>query len=168
MKKTVLFSFLVISSLIISGFGIHKFYMGIYQINYVSEKKMIQITTRVFIDDFNKVLQKKYNKKLYLATEKETAEELDLVKKYLSEKLTIKINGVSKPIEFLSKEIDDDILICYGRIKEIPKIKTIEMHNAVFTDYIMEQQNVVHLVYLDKKNSFLFTESSTTQMLKHE
>jgi hypothetical protein len=49
-------------------FGFHKFYVAVYQINFAPEKEMLQITSRVFADDLNKALEKKYNKKHYIGT----------------------------------------------------------------------------------------------------
>jgi hypothetical protein len=36
---------------------------------------MLQITSRVFADDLNKALEKKYNKKHYIGTAKESPED---------------------------------------------------------------------------------------------
>ncbi|MFT5713720.1 MAG: hypothetical protein ACI9WT_000258, partial [Flavobacterium sp.] len=38
--------------------------------------------------------------------------------------------------------------------------------NSVLTDWNSEQQNITHFSILGEKQSFLFTESSTKQMLK--
>jgi hypothetical protein len=61
-------------------FGFHKFYVAVYQINFAL-KGMLQITSRVFADDLNKALEKKYNKKHYIGTDKESPEDLVLLKK---------------------------------------------------------------------------------------
>ncbi|EIA09074.1 hypothetical protein HJ01_01460 [Flavobacterium frigoris PS1] len=140
--------------------------MGIYQVNYAPEKKMLQITTRIFVDDLDKALEKKYNKKLHLATDSESSAEVALLKKYLGEKLTIKINGKSSPIKFLSKELEGDVLVCYLSINGVSKISSLEMYNAVLIDWNSEQQNITHFTVLGEKHSFLFTESAVRQMLK--
>lgn len=167
MKKQILYPLLVLVFLTTSAFTLHKFYMAVYQINYAPEKKMLQITSRIFIDDLNKTLEKKYNKKLYLGTEKETAAELILVKEYLASHFSIKVNNQSKPINFLSKEVDDDVLICYWNIKGISKISSLEINNTVLTDWFPEQKNVINVAVLGVKNSFLFTNSTSTEVLKY-
>ena len=48
-----------------SSFVVHKFYVSVTQIDFVPKKQRIEITSRIFIDDFEKGLKKKYNKKLY-------------------------------------------------------------------------------------------------------
>ncbi len=59
MKKTVLIAFTGILFCSFSAFEVHKFYMAIFQVNYASEKKMLQITSRIFMDDLNLAIEKK-------------------------------------------------------------------------------------------------------------
>ena len=141
--------------------------MAIYQVNYAPEKKMLQITSRIFIDDLNKTLEKKYNKKLNLGTNKETAEEIVLVKKYLAQNFIIKVNGQTKPITFLSKELDGDVLVCYSNITGISKITSLEISNSILLDWNTEQQNITHVKVLETKNSILFTDSFRNGLLKY-
>jgi hypothetical protein len=167
MKKTIFYALFGLLFLTTTAFGLHKFYMSVYQINYAPEKKMLQITSRIFIDDLNKALEKKYNKKLYLGTEKETSEESILLKKYLAEHFSLKVNGQSKTMNFLSKELDGDVLICYWNIKEIKHINSLEIYNSVLMDWNSDQQNMMHITVLGTKKSLLFTDSSTNNVLKY-
>lgn len=167
MKKRIVSLFLLAFIFSMSSFGMHKFYMAIYQINYAPEKKMLQITTRVFADDLDKALEKKYGKKFFFGTNKETAESLELLKKYLAERFSLKINGQSKTMNFLSKEMDGDVLVCYLSIKEISKIKEIEIYNSILIDCFASQQNIVNVTAFNVKRSFLFTETSTKEVLKY-
>lgn len=168
MKKKWFYPLLGILFLSLSAFAFHKFYVGVFQVEYAAEKKMIQITSRIFIDDLNNALEKKYHKKTFVGTEKETQADVDLFKKYLAENFTIKINGQSKPITFLSKEVESsDVLVCYSRIKDIDKFKTIEILNAILVDWNSEQQNITHVSVFGTKRSVLFTESSRKELLKY-
>jgi hypothetical protein len=166
MKKTIFYLFFGVFFLTLTSFGFHKFYVAVYQINYAPEKETLQITSRIFADDLNKALEKKYTKKHYLGTDKESPEDLVLLKKYLSENLIIKVNGQSKAMNFLSKEMEGDVLISYLSMKDISKLKSLEVHNAVLVDWDSEQQNITHFTILGTKQSFLFTASSTERMLK--
>ena len=168
MKNKLIYGLIGILFISLSAFTFHKFYMGIFQVNYAAEKKMVQITSRIFIDDLNNGLEKKYHKKTFVGTEKETQADVDLLKKYLADNFSIKINGQSKPITFLSKEVEaGDVLVCYSRIKDIDKFKTIEISNSVLVDWNAEQQNITHISAFGTKKSVLFTESSRKEVLKY-
>ena len=168
MKKTILFTFFGLIFLTTTSFTVHKFFVALYQVNYVRQKKMLQITARIFVDDLNAAIGKKYTKKVNLGSEKETGEDLILLKKYLSEKLVIKVNGQTKSMLFLSKELEGDILICYLSVKDISKINAIETYNSMIVEGNNEQQNIMHFNVNGVKNSILFTESTSKGMLKYE
>ena len=168
MKNRVVYPLLGILFLSLTAFSFHKFYMGVFQVNYAAEKKMIQITSRIFIDDLNNGMEKKYHQKTFVGTDRETQADIDLLKKYLAENFSIKINGQSKPITFLSKEVEsNDVLVCYSRIKDIDKFKTIEITNTILVDWNAEQQNITHISAFGTKKSVLFTESSRKELLKY-
>ncbi|MCC9073099.1 hypothetical protein LNQ49_16100 [Flavobacterium sp. F-65] len=169
MRKRIIIPVLFMLFILSTAFSFHKFYVGVYQINYAPEKKMLQITSRIFIDDLNNGVEKKYKTKTNIGTGKETEADLALLKKYLAENFIIKVNGQSRPIVFLSKEVEaNDVLVCYSRINDVSKIKTLEISNTILVDWNSDQQNITHVSVLGTKKSVLFTESSRKELLKYE
>jgi hypothetical protein len=166
MKKTVLIAFIGILFCSFSAFEVHKFYMAIFQVNYAPEKKMLQITSRIFMDDLNLALEKKYGKKTNLGLEKETGEDLNLLNKYFNENLIIKVNGQSKPVVFMSKDVEGDVLISYCRVSDVAKLQSAEITNTVLTHWNSEQQNILHCTAFGEKKTVLFTASNKTEVLK--
>lgn len=146
--------------------AVHKFYVAIYQVNYAKEKKMLQITARLFIDDINEAIEKKYNRKSYLALEKETPEQVELLKKYIAEKFIIKVNGQQKTMVFLSKETEDNVLICYLKINDIAKITSLEVENSMIMENHFDQQNIIQANFNGSKRNLLLTSESFKGMLK--
>ena len=167
MKKTILITFFGLLFLTLTSFSVHKFYVALYQVNYAPEKKMLQITTRIFVDDLNNAIGKKYTKKSNLGSENETVEDLNLLKRYFGEKRSFNVNGQVRHMLFLSKEMEGDVLICYFTIKEVKKINSLEIYNSIITEGISEQQNIMHFNVLGTKNTLLFTESTSKGVLKY-
>lgn len=159
MKKFFRYALPVFFLVVLCSFALHKFYVGIYQINYVAKKKEVQVTARIFVDDLEKALEAKYKKKIYLSTPKEIAETNGLIKSYLSEKMQVKINSSVKNLKFLGKETEDNVLICYLTAPVPEKINSIEIYNSVLTEVYPEQQNIVHLTVNGNKKSLLLTDS---------
>ncbi len=127
---------------------------------------MLQITSRIFVDDLNAVLYKKYNKKTFLGDQNESPEDIVLMKKYMLDNFSIKVNGLQKPIHYLSKEIETNVVICYFNIKDISKIKTLEVKNTVLLELNSEQQNIIQSTIYGEKQSLLLTEDNFSGMLK--
>lgn len=161
--KTTLFCSLLI---VLSSFSIHKFYVSIYQIDYAQEKKMLQITSRIFVDDLNTILKIKYNQTANLGEPNESSNDIVLLKKYLSENFSIKVNGQTKTVNLANKEMEGNVLICYYNVKDISKIKTLEIQNSVLHDFAGDQQNIIHTNLYGKKQSFLLTPGNAKALLK--
>ena len=166
MNKKTFYTLTAIIFLTLSSFGVHKFYVSIYQINYSSDKKMLQITSRLFVDDVNVVLYKKFGKKTFLGEKNESQEDVNLMKKYILDNFSLKVNGQLKPINYLSKEMEGNVIICYYNIKDISKIKSLEVKNSALIELNSEQQNIIQSTIYGEKQSLLLTEETLSGMLK--
>ena len=136
-------SLLVVLFALSSAFTFHKFYVGVFQIDYFKEKKAVQITARLFIDDLEKALHKKHNKHFYITTKDEVADANSYIAMYLQDKLKIKINNKIQTIQFLTKEQEDNIVICYLKINFKDNIKDLEITNNVLSDIFNEDRKSV-------------------------
>ena len=166
MKKSITYIFLFLSIISLSSFAMHKFYVSIYQINFNQKKQMLEITSRIFIDDLNDVLKAKYNQKTNIGEPNEKAEDVILMKKYILDRFSVKINGQQKNINYLSKELEGNVVICYYNVKEISKIKTLEIQNTTLFDLNSEQQNIIQTTIYGKKQSLLLTTDNVKGLLK--
>jgi hypothetical protein len=166
MIRNFKFPFFLILLLMLSAFSYHRFYTAIFQINFVPQKKMIQITTRIFMDDFNDALKNKFHKNTYLGTEKESEEDIHLMKKYISEKFKLTVNGKFQPMNYLSNEKEDNVLICYFKITDVSKINSLLLENSILTEIHPEQQNIIQFNNNGTKSSLLFSEENTKGILK--
>lgn len=151
---------------LMSAFAIHKFYVSVTQIDFVPNKQRIEITSRIFIDDLEKALKKKYSKNFYLSTKKEIPETDAYIQKYLDEKLKLIVNKKQVKIAFISKEVEDDVLICYLKVHFSEKITTFEIFNSVLTEIFSDQKNIIHTNINGNKKSVLMTYSEPSTLLE--
>lgn len=135
----------------------HKYYISVTQVNYIKEKKSLQITSRIFIDDFENALKDKYDDNLVLAGDDEPKIVDSFIEKYLKEKLTIKINNENVNISYLGKEYDGDIMRCYLEVENVNNIKSIEISNQVLFDMYKAQQNIVKTKINSKQKSAILS-----------
>lgn len=164
-KKSI---FPILLFLMLTSFGVlHKFYVSVTQVDFNEKKSRVEISTRIFIDDLEKTLEKKHNQKLNLATKIEAKNAKELTEKYLLQKLSIKINGQEQNIVFLGSEYEDDVLICYLKIDYSKKITTFELFNNLLVETYSEQQNIVHTNINNTKKSFLLTQNDKSATIKY-
>ena len=150
-----------------SGAGIaHKFYVSTTIVEYAKKKESLQIITKIFIDDLENVLRKRYqNSDISLATTKETEAYADLAKSYILKKLHFKVNGKEIEPEYLGREYDIDIMSAYLEIKDVSTLKSLEIENEVLFDMFDDQQNIIHLKTPQTNRSFILEKSKPKEML---
>lgn len=184
--KTYKIFFLAIVFPLLSFTTWHKYYVSVTEVEYVEEKKTIQIISRIFIDDFEKLLRERYDKDITLAIEDDLEKLLRVrydkditlaiedekpsinfyIEKYLKEKLKLKINNQEVEFKFLGKEYEDDIMISYLEIENIHHISSIQVINIILFDVFLDQQNIVRFKINSKNKSFLLTKENDKGMLK--
>ncbi|AXO80249.1 peptidase E [Olleya aquimaris] len=135
--------------------AVHKYYVSITQIEYVKDKQSVQIITRIFVDDFEKLLRKRYDKTIVLNDGKDETLIDGYIKKYLLQKLEININNIPKTLAFIGKEYDDDIVYCYLEIENVKAINSFEVKNTVLFDVFPDQKNIVRNNINGKNKTFV-------------
>ena len=74
----------------------HKYYVSITKIEYVSEKQSVQIITRIFIDDLEKLLKERFDNSIVLNSNTNEDQIDNYIEKYLYSRIVILINGNPK------------------------------------------------------------------------
>jgi hypothetical protein len=84
MKNKVKFLFVFAVLMLLTSLTVHKFYVSVTEVAYVRRLKIeSKFQPRIFIDDLEKGLEKKYNKKINLATKEEIPEAKEFIKGYV-------------------------------------------------------------------------------------
>ena len=150
---------------VLASFTAHKFYVSIYQINHSADKKMLQITARIFIDDLNSALTKKFHRQFHLGEKQQSADDVDQMQQYFTENLRIKVNGNRRPVQYLSLESENNVLICYFRITEVAQVKSLEITNRILLDGVTDQQNIIQTNVGGEKKNLLLTSDNPSDTI---
>ena len=150
----------------LSSFVAHKFYVSVTQIDYNEEEQSLQIISRIFIDDIEEVLKKRYEVSISLDPNEETTNVDQYIEKYLKQKLEFVVNNQEVSFVFLGKEYEDDFVICYLEINNISSLQTIEISNQTLMDLFEEQQNIVHVKKKNQRKSLILEKDNDLGMLK--
>lgn len=164
--KFLKISLLVLALSFFAFSAVHKYYISVTQVDYVEEKQSLQIISRIFIDDFEKLLRERYDQNITLAGKNESESVDTYMEKYLKEKLVIKINGKQVDVNFIGKAYDVDIAKCYLEVEKIKRIETIEITNEVLFDVFDEQQNIIKTNINSKQKSVILYPQKANVLLK--
>ena len=144
---------------------LHKYYVSLTEIDFVKEEKSVQIISRIFVDDFETVLRNRYDEGLTLLVENEE-EEIDYyIERYLQDRFKVFINGNSNEFNFIGKEYEDDIMLCYLEIQNIEEISSIQVENRLLFDQFPDQKNIVRFKINSVNKSFLLIKENDKGVL---
>lgn len=154
MKKTFLILLLAFTGFTSFTYA-HKFYVSVTEISYNEERASLQVISRVFIDDFENVLNLRYGQDLTLDPQTESSNADEFIEKYLEQKLYLEINGKMAGITYLGKEYENDMLVFYIEVAGIKNIRNVLVRNTVLMDLFEEQKNLVHVKVKGKTKSMV-------------
>ncbi|MCP9201432.1 hypothetical protein MKO06_16090 [Gramella sp. GC03-9] len=123
----------------------HEFYLSVTEIEYDKEDRALQIVSRVFIDDMEDVLSKRYQKEISLSYEKDLESNKDLMARYIDQKLKISVNGKPATLNLLGSKFDADQVVLFIEVEKVEDFKKIRVENLILTDLFDSQKNVVHV-----------------------
>jgi len=162
-----IFKWLLILSIITSFafVSVHKYYVSITKIEYVKEKKSVQIISRIFIDDLENLLKERFDKNIVLASKTDETIIDGYIKEYLLSRLKITINKNESNIVFIGKKYDEDVVQCYLEIENIKHIKSFSVENKTLFDVFSDQKNIVRTNINGKQKSFILIPENDKGML---
>lgn len=160
-KFFVFVLFLSLSSFV----NVHKYYISLTQIDYISDSTSVQITMNVFIDDLQETINKTFNQEYDLTISADVEDSYGQIKQYLEAHFKLKINGQDVEIKYLGSENEGDIVYLYTEVENVNQISTIEVINNMLTDFFPEQQNLIKLKINGEFDSLLLTKKNDKGLL---
>ena len=145
--------------------SIHKYYISVTQVEYVKDKKSVQIISRVFIDDLEKALRHNYDEKITLDENNDTEVTNAYLEKYINTNLKVSINKQPATLQFVGKEYDGDIVRFYLEVVGIQNVKSLEVSNEMLFAVCPDQQNIVKTKINSKQKSFILTTKNNSALL---
>ena len=133
---------------------IHPFHVSVSEVKYKEEKKAIQISVRIFLDDLEIALQEySGNEKLDITLKENWGFVNEHLQKYILEKFRIYNDKGQMTTNYIGAEIENDVMWTYVEVEKVRKLRTITIWNSILTETYEDQENIVHFRAFDKVKS---------------
>ncbi len=166
MKKIIYFLLLLQSPNL--AFASHEFYVSICDIEHNATSNTLEITLKVFTDDFEKAIFLTSNQNLHLGASKEHADADILIEAYLQENLHIRVNQNTKSsFRYLGKEVEVNEMWCYLEVDNVTELKSIDIQNFLLTAAFPKQNNIVNIRANNRLESFLMNKDKTSDSVAY-
>ena len=134
----------------------HPIFLTVTQIEHNATNKTLEISCKLFTDDFEKTLRKQQPVKIDLLDPALKTNMNPIVNSYIRKHLLIKVNGQSTDLQFIGFEQQEEGIMTYFQITDIPVVKKIEVMDNLLFEFSEQQMGIVHvLVNGNRKSSRL-------------
>jgi len=125
---------------------VHPLHVSTVEIEHNAAEKTLEISCRIFTDDFETVLAKLYKTKTDFSNTALKATMDDLVKKYISTHLQVKTDGNVQSLHVLGWEKESEAIYVYVSAPSVTTVKKAEITDTILHDIFDDQMNIVHVI----------------------
>jgi undecaprenyl pyrophosphate synthase len=133
---------------------IHPFFVSMTDINFNEKDKELEISVRIFADDFENTLRKYHTTKIDILHPADQQEMNGFVTEYIQKHLQLKVNGQPVQINFAGYEQQSESIWAYFEVKNITSVQKIDVTDSLLYDYSANQVNLVHVRANNKELSY--------------
>ncbi|NGM60448.1 hypothetical protein G5B30_00830 [Sphingobacterium sp. SGG-5] len=123
----------------------HPFHVSTTEIAYNAKSKSLEITCRIFTDDFEQILAEKYKTKTDLYDKKREKEMNLLAKNYLDASIKFSVDGKLLKPNYIGYENDHEATNVYLEIEDITDFRQLNISNGILYDLFNDQMNIIHV-----------------------
>ncbi len=123
---------------------LHPIYVSVTEIEHNSKEKTLEISCKIFTDDFEKVLRQQYNTHIDLLNPKEKAAMEKFVSGYVLKHLVVKADGKAVALQFLGYEQQEEGILSFYQVNDIAAVKKLEVADNILFEYKKEQISIIH------------------------
>jgi hypothetical protein len=165
MKARILI--LIISLELSAGISAHPIHISVVNIDYISDSNLVKYSVRLFWDDFQTIVNKKYNTMLNFGKQSRmTSKEQESVRKYINTALIIKNsdNEVINPI-FLGWKVEEMSVWLFFRASTKSTSDNFTIENRIMLEVFADQKNLLILRKADEEKGLEFNQRVTVQCI---
>ena len=135
----------------------HPVHVSVTSMEYNKGEKIFLVSFKVFTDDFETIVERKYGVNLNLGKEDELENANEYFSRYFRESFSFMVNGeeLKEPV-FLEKKMDDIAIWLYYRYPISGNVERVDIKNIIMLDIFRDQSNLLIFKYNDFEKGFIF------------
>jgi hypothetical protein len=131
----------------------HPIHLTVTEIQHNASEKTLEISCKVFTDDFEKILGQNYKTKVDLTNPPDKAAMKKLIDDYIHKHLSVQVDGKSVQFTGIGFEKDQDAVFSYFQVDNIAAVKAITLTNTILFDLYTDEISIMHVTVNGKRKS---------------
>lgn len=131
----------------------HPIYVSVVEIEHNAAEKSLEISCRIFTDDFEKTLREIYPVKIDLLNPSAHEAMGKYVSGYVRDHLKLSVNGKPVSLRYLGYEEVEEAISSYYQVDAVESVGRIDIENDILYTYKQEQMGIMHLTVKGERKS---------------
>ncbi len=131
----------------------HPIFVSVTEIEHNATDKTLEISCKIFTDDFEKTLRQAYKTHVDLLDAKYKSAMNKLVSDYVQKHLQLNVDGKAVALQFIGYQREEEGIISFYQVNSVPTVKKIDITNNILFEYKKEQMGIVHVNVNGKRQS---------------
>ena len=123
----------------------HPIFLSVTEIEHNSKTKGLEISCKIYTDDFETALRKVYNTKVDLLDVKYKTSMNTLVNDYIQKHFAVKVDGKTVQLNFLGFEQQEEGIVSFYEAKNVAKVTNLEVTNNILYEFKEQQIGIIHV-----------------------
>ncbi|RYF90289.1 MAG: hypothetical protein EOO03_04035 [Chitinophagaceae bacterium] len=131
--------------LFFSGAAMHPIYVSVAEVEYNSKAKTLEVSCKLFTDDFEKALRAEYKTNVDLINPPNRAAMDKLVNDYVQKHFSITVNGRQVALKYLGFEEIEEGIYSYFEASNVQQPTTVHFYNNLLYAHHEQQMGLMHV-----------------------
>ncbi|MFN8249626.1 MAG: DUF6702 family protein [Ferruginibacter sp.] len=128
------------------SFSAHPVFVSVTEIEHNAKEKTLEISCKIFTDDFEKTLRSAYHVHVDLLAPSEKAAMNKLVSDYVLKHLRLSVDGKAVSLKYLGYEQIEEGIYSYFQVDNVTAVKRLNVFNNILYEYKDQQMGLIHVI----------------------
>lgn len=150
---SILYKWLIVFSSTFLATTSHPIFVSVTEINHNATNKTLEISCKIFTDDFEQTLRQQHNTTIDLLNNSMKPKMNPLVNAYIQQHLQIAADGKKLSLQFLGFEQQEEGIISYFQANNVATVKKITVTDNILYTTKPQQMQIVHVMVNGERKS---------------
>ena len=131
----------------------HPFYVSVTELNYNAKEKTLEISCKIFTNDFEAALQRASPDKIDLSDAKFKPGNEKAIAAYIAKHLHLIVDNSPVLLQFVGSEQEKEATWSYFQVNEVKSFRKIAIINDILYELYPSEINIIHMTANSQRKS---------------
>lgn len=122
----------------------HPFFVSVTELNHNQTDNIIEISCKMFADDFENALKTRYKTTIDITNPKDPKQVNRFIYDYIQKHIQLRVNDKLVMLEYVGYEKESEAVWCYLQVKDINRVRKLDITSNLLYEMYNTQIGIIH------------------------